>query len=438
VRHFGFPDSLEHFTFRLYATERMSEALEIQWLRFRALTPEEQEGLEKHQEALDSIGPPQHYPILDETVPLGVFMKAGAAKALSEAMGISYRDYWRLMLEDIVRYHHNTVALEEIDALTEKEWRELLGLAVSFGVRILAVYNWPLGELENRCEELVNTHIAPHAKSEAILAWALHDEPPEGSFSTHIEARGHFERADSKHPLVFIMREPNSYGLFAPYFPASGISHFKSRSAWELGTMVDVHRPCNGGQQFWVSGPAFVYATDTPNWYSCPEMRLMLNLAFANGARGWFSFCYHNEPIWMGSPFKRSLTGPFLTFSDLWSELGTRMERFSAFVPLFLQTTPADEPLEEGIEIEYTPHPLSQLPEGLEPIQWRWHRGEDFALLYIVSNDTTQVTPVYITIPEQLSGDTAAYDVTDFVRSARGCAIKSCSACWTSTGATSA
>ena len=342
-------------------------------------------------------------------------MKAGAAKRLADAMGVSFRDYWRLALEDVARYHHNAVAIEELSQLSSGEWRELLGLAVSYGIRILALHDWPMDEISRRGRELVDEHIRPYVNSPGILGWSVCSEPPESTFLAHIEARHLIEQVDPNHPLVPRMREPNGYSLFAPHFAASGISLFHSNSAWDLGTLVYTHYPLGRAQQFWITAPAFVYGTDTPGWNTCPEMRLMLNQAFANGARGWFAFAYHNEPIWGNGAFVRSLTGPYLTFSDLWSELGHRMERFNGLAPLFLNARPSGPP-EIGFKITAQAHPRSRRAEGIDPIDWRWLQGEDYALLYILANDIGEVTPVNIEVPAHLGKGLEVYDMTEFVR----------------------
>lgn len=415
LQHGGFPERIEHVTFRLFATTRTTEEVEFQSVRFRALSETERAALGRKEAFFDELGPAPRYPLLDEFMPMGVCMKAGAAKRLAGAMEISFREYWRLALEDVARYHHNAVAIEELELLSPGEWQEILGLAASFGLRIHAQYHWPMEDFVRRGRELVDEHIRPYADSPAILGWSVCNEPPESTFLAHLHARDLIAQADKTHPLVVQMREPNGFSLFAPHFAASGISMFHSNSAWDLGTLVYTHYPLSQGQQFWCTVPAFVYGTDTPGWNTCPEMRLMLNQAFANGARGWFAFAYHNEPIWAGGAFVRSLTGPYLTFSDLWSELGHRMERFTGLAPLFLNARPAGPP-EIGFKITAEEHPRSRRPEGIEPFEWKWLQGPDYALLYILANDIGEVTPVHIEVPAHLSKGLELYDMTEFVR----------------------
>ncbi len=411
-----FPKQIDGITFRLYAVARSTEFMEIQSIRFRAMSPGESEALGKAMSALEAAGGPKHYPLLDEFFPMGVFMDAGSAKDMAELMEISFRDYWRMALEDIARHHHNAVILESMDRLSGTEWREILDLALAYGLRILAAHEWTEEEVAERGLGLVEKHILPHAASEAILGWAIANEPAQHTFQMHMDMRAMIEEADPNHPLVAMMREPNAFPLFAPHLAATGLSYFSSKVAWDLGTLLKTHHPLGRGQQLWVAGPAYIYATDTPKWSTCPEIRLMLNLAFASGARGWFAYCYHSAPLWMGGSCQRSLTGPFLTFSDMWAELGNRMERFSAMAPLFLKATPGDPPF-DAFQVLPTPHPRSRRPEHVPPVSVCWSQGPDFSLLFVVSNDTVEMTPVNLRVTDGLPPGFATYDVTDFVRS---------------------
>jgi hypothetical protein len=416
LSHNGFPRAIHGLTLRVYGTARATAELEVKAIRFRGMTREEREAVEKYHVAFEKDRGPKHYELLDRFMPMGVSMKATAARNLAETMEISFRDYWRLALDDIASQHHNCIALEEAGELSSKEWSELLGLATAFGIRILMVEDWDLEDFGRAGKELIDQHVRPLANSEVVLGWCLRDEPPERNFEAYMNARRLIEEAAPNHPLVFLSREANAFSLFAPHLAASGIAHFKSHDPWGVGNMVQSHLHLCKGQQFWVTGPAFVYASDSPQWSTCPETRLMLNLAWANGARGWFSFAYHNEPVWAGGSFMRSLTGPFLTFGDIWSELGHRMERFRGMAPLFLAARPCGDP-GFGITIEGRYHTHSHLPEALPPLQWHWLEGADYHLLYLVSNDVEQVTPAYLHVPTPLDGGAEMYDVTDFVRS---------------------
>ncbi len=417
VQYDGFPAQLDTITFRLYAIRRQSEGMEIQSIRFRAMSDAERDACHHAREARFAHDGPPHYPLLDEFMPLGVCMKAGTAKRMAACMEMSFRDYWRLALEDVARHHHNAVALEELEVLSEVEWREILGLAESYGIRVLAHYDWSEEEFGADPAGLVDKYVTPYANSPALLGWAIRNEPPAHSFNMHMEAQPLIREVDPKHPLVTIMREPNSLPLFAPHFPVSGISHFKSHVPWELGKTIRAHYKQVGGQHLWIVAPAFVYTTETPEWNTSPEMRLMINLSFANGARGWFAFTFHNDPIWVEGNTQRSLTGPFLNFSDNWSELGHRMERFYALAPLALNARPLEQPPECDFKVTWEEHDRSRRPEGLAAIQWIWLAGPDFLLLYVISNELDEVTTVNIEVPESLAKDLEVYDMTDFVRS---------------------
>lgn len=417
VPHYGFPRQVNQVTLRLYSPSRTTEAMELRAIRFRKMNAGEAEATAKHQERLRSEAGPPHHDLLDQFLPMGVCMQAGTARRMAEILEISLEDYWRLAFEDIARHCHNSVSLEGIGELSTGEWEHVLEQAEAFGLRILARHDWPMDDFEAAGQALVDKHIRPYRGSQAILGWSLQNEPPEHTFLAHLDARKRVYEADPNHPVVALMREPNSFPLFAPFFSASGISHFKSHEPWRLGEKVAVHLERSDGQQFWVTAPTFVYATNTPEWNTVPEIRLMLNQAFARGARGWFSFTYHNDPIWLGGRCQRSLTGPFLTFSDLWSELGHRISRFAAMTPLFLQAHPTDHPPLD-ISLDVGTHARSKRPEHVPPVEMCWLRGSDYDLLYILSNDISEVTAVYLRLPEDMAPDLGVYDVTDFLRGA--------------------
>lgn len=417
IQYNGFPTQVDTVTFRLYANRRQTESMEIHSVRFRAMSDAERMACEAARDARFAHGAPPHYPLLEEFMPLGVNMKAGTSKRMAECMEMSFRDYWRLALEDVARHHHNAVAIEEIGELTQSEWRAVLGLAESYGIRILAHHDWSENEFEADPRALVERDIRPYADSPALLGWAIRNEPPAHSFNMHMEAQTLIREADPNHPMVAIMREPNSLPLFAPHFPVSGITHFKSHVPWGLGKTIRSHINQVGGQHLWVVAPAFVYTTETPEWNTSPEMRLMINLAFAHGARGWFAFTFHNDPIWVEGNTQRSLTGPFLNFSDNWSELGHRMERFYALTPLTLNAKPLDCPPEHDFTITWEDHDKSLRPAELPAIQWNWLAGPDYQLVYVISNELNEVTTVHIEVPDSLSQGLEVYDMTDFVRS---------------------
>jgi hypothetical protein len=416
VQHRGFPEQITLLTFRLYSATRTVESFEIQSVCFRAMTAAEGEATWKKDRAIEQNELKHHYPLLNEFMPFGCYMSAATTKRMADVMEVSFRDYLRLAFEDIARQFHNAIILEEVAVLSDEEWRELLSMAESFGLRVLALHEWRIENMKTRGKQLVDRYIRPYADSPAVLGWAIYDEPPEHTFEPHLLARDMIEEADPNHPLTVIMRTANAFPLFAPYFAASGISHFKSRTPWELGALVNRHLPLSRGQQFWITAPGFVWATDTPEWSTCPELRLMLNLAFANGARGWFAYTYHNDPIWIGGNCQRSLTGPFLCFSDLWTEMGQRMERFSAIAPLFLNSSPVP-PEDDRIELTGQAHTRSRLDERIPHLQLHILQGPDFRLYYLVNNDVEEVTSANFDMTRLQEQGQEVYDITDFVRS---------------------
>ncbi|MBI4557122.1 MAG: hypothetical protein HY706_06015 [Candidatus Hydrogenedentes bacterium] len=415
LQHGGFPSQADAVIFRLYSTSRTTEALEIASLRFRQISAVEKEACEKDQARLEQHGPPRRYTVLDEFLPLGVYMDADTARRLAEMLGVSPEEYWALTFEDLVRHHHNTVALERVERLDPSEFTGLLSQAERFGVRILPVFKTPIGDTPEAHAEFVETNIKPYVRSDAILAWLAYDEPPEGQFQNLLDVKARIETIDAKHPAVFVTRHPSAFPLYAPHFAASGIDYYTSHAPWDIGELVRTHVPLTRGQQFWMVAPSFVYATGTPEWSICSELRLMVNLAFANGAKGWFAFTYHNDPIWISGSYQRSLTGPFLTFSDQWSDLGHRMESLFALAPLLLPAVPDHLPRQWYVSSIDTGE-AKTVPEGVPPTSSFRLRGPDYDLYYVISNDVRGMASLNINIPPEAMSGVEIYDVTDFVQ----------------------
>jgi len=415
VQHYGFPTQIDAVIIRLYATSRTVEALEVESVRFREMTPAEASACEAHLAQLERVSPTAHYPLLDTYLPFGSYMDAGASKRLAAMLGISFEEYWGLVLEDVARHHHNTIALESVERLTAHEWQSLLEQAQTFDIKFYAIHDLPLDAPEDHAAHFVQTHVKPYADSPAILAWSLYDEPPERAFTKVMQAQALVREADPNHPYAVMMRTSDAFPLFAKHVPVCGIAHYGSHNPRYVSDMLEAHVPLGGTQDFWFLAPAFTYATDTPAWHTGPEMRLMMNLAFANGARGWHTFAYHNDPIWIRGSCQRSLTGPFLTFSDLWSELGQRVEYYSALAPLFLQARPA--PLTENwFAVDSVAHARSQLPEGVPPTGLYRLCGPDFELYCVVSHDTREMTTAHVDVAGAAAKGLVVYDLADYVR----------------------
>lgn len=412
----GFPKQVDAVILRLYSTTRDVESFEVKSIRFRAMSEAETAACASASGISTSEDrAPKRYPVLDEFFPFGCYMDAASSKRMASMLGISFHEYWGLALEDIAKHHHNCVAIEKVDRFSVDEWRELLGLAGSYGVKFFVIHDGPVGAQPGQMSEFLDTHVRPYADSTDILAWALYDSPPEHAYPEVVSTKALLEKADPSHPMGLVLRTPNAFPLFAPELPIMGIEHFRSHAPWDLADTLRTHLPLCRGQQTWVVAPGFVYATDTPEWHSCPEMRMMLNHALANGARGWFSFAYHNDPIWIRGSIQRSLTGPFLTFSDLWSELGQRVEQCSAFGPLLLNVAPTPD-VAPWFSVNAVAHANTHLPNGIAPARATQLSGADCELFCIVSNDIREMASVSIDISDAGARGKKMYDLSDCIR----------------------
>jgi len=416
VQHFGFPKSIDNVILRLYSPRRSVESLEIASVRFRAMSKKESEATHESLSTLKEERTFRRFPELGTFMPLGVYMDAESAKRLAEMLGISAGEYWELVMEDLVMHDHNAIALAHIDNLSREELDDLLQRCENHGVKILPRHEYPLGGDEREQERVIEKCIKPTADSRAIFARMFSGEPIENDLAQVLEAKRRIEKADPNHPVAIVARYPNAYPLFAPFFAASGVGYFTSKHPWGAGTTVRSHVSLTDAQQFWLAAPAFMYPTQTPQWSSCPEMRLMFNLAVANGARGWFAYSYHNDPVWLRGRVQRSLTGSFLTFSDLWMELMQRMKWASALAPLLLEARIEDAMDDWYVECISTDVTVEPAP-GVAPISKFHLRGDDFSLYFTVSNNTRDMIGVEIDIPKDAAGGQEIYDLSEFVTS---------------------
>lgn len=416
VNHWGTPKRIDALILRLSSTTRTTESCEFQSIRFRAMSQEERDACERDRVELDATQTPRRYPVLDEFMPLGTCIHADTVRRSAERLGVSLSEYWWLAMEDIVTHHHNCLLVENVERMANDEWESLHASAHRYGIKLVPALDLPVRDDPQTVRHLVETHIKPYAHSNTILAWTLRTQPPEGDFRGMLDAKKMVEEIDPNHPVAVITKNVTGYPLYAPHFPVTGITHFRSHVSWEVGEVVRTHAPLAKGQQFWLMGPSFIYATGTPEWSTCPELRLMINVAFLNGARGWFSYAYHNDPIWMTGSIQRSLTGPFLMFSDLWLELDRRMERFNAIAPLLLQAQPAPIPKEWYVESKSSDD-FAQVPAGHTPTSSFRLRGEHFNLFCVASNDVRGMCSLNISIPDAtLRPGYEMIDLTDFVQ----------------------
>ena len=414
AQHFGFPDLIEAVVIRLYSPTRSVEALEIESVRFRALTQAEQEACQKNRLEIEDRKVSKKYEMLDEFMPFGVYMDAKSSKRLATMLGITHSEYWDLVLEDLVAHQHNAVALAHVDHLSATEWSGLLEQAEPYGVKFVPRHKYPVGGGEEEQDAILSSYVQPYAESKSIFVNTFSGEPIETDFSNLLSACSRIEAADPNHPVAIIARYPNAYPLFAPFVPISGVGHFASRRPWDVGDMVKTHVPLSDAQQFWVAASTFVYPTNTPEWSTCPEMRLMNNLAFANGARGWFAYSYHNDPVWLLGRVQRTLTGPFLTFSDLWMELRQRAKLGNALAPLYLKARPVDT-IDSWYSESFVSEVNGEPSPGVPAISLHQLAGDGFTLYITVSNNVRNMTGINFDIPNGSLGSNEIYDLTQYV-----------------------
>lgn len=416
LQHRNFPKTISRFTLRLYGSWRSTEILEIAQVRFRALLPEEASALSSLYVELEKTTAPPQYPLLKEFLPFGVYMNSANVEQLADMMDISFFDYLRLAFEDIIRHHHNCVVMEGMQTLDLEERTVLVELAENFGLRLVPTYEWPMDNFDKTGDELIASYIKPHVDSNGILAWNVLDAPSEQGLQNFIKARDKIAAVDHNHPMAVHMHQADNFPLFSPFFAVSGFSHFGSGDPWSVGEALRTHLPLSKGGQFWLTAPTFVYASDAPDWCSSPQLRLMLNTTLANGGRGWLSYTYHNIPVWTDGRYDRSLTGPFLTFSDLWAELGNRVERLAGLSPLFLSASPIAPPPHLQLDVKFQRNPKTPLREDIDPISVFWLQGPEYFLFYVINNDTDQVTSVNLSLPESLPDGLEVYEITALVR----------------------
>lgn len=414
IPHFGYPKQLDALIFRLFSTTRTTESIEIQSVRFRAMSQAEREACQRDEARLSPLREPKRYPVLSEFLPLGVWTDAEVARRCADLLELTFSEYWALAFEDLVTHHHNCIAIEHTERLSESEWQELITLAEAYGIRLAVMHNFDLESDDAALRREIDQRIRPYAGSDQVFSWSPRTEPSEIDFPRLMQVKQWIEEIDANHPVTVITEHPSSFPLYGPFFSAAGIDHYTSHAPWEMGEIVRSHLKLGTGQQFWVLGPTFMYATGTPEWSTSPELRLMVNLAFANGARGWFSYAYHNEPMWVSGSMQRTLTGPFLMFSDLWIELDRRMERLLALAPLLLSTQPAPLPRDWFTESK-SADTLALLPEGVPPTSSFRLKGPDFNLYVVVSNDVRGMSSLNVNIPRETLRGMEIYDLTDFI-----------------------
>ena len=411
----GFPGTIDSVTIRLYSTVRATQMMEIQSIRFRESNSLEQETLSVEDQNLRQMGLPPRHEVLETWMPVGVCMDAATSRRLAEMLGVTLGEYWALALEDIVKRHHNCIAIDNISQLTPGEWDILLQGAQAMNIKLAVSLDLPdHGDLDDWLES-VEAYVRPGAMSGAVHAWTYRGDPPENRFRDFLAVRDAIAQTDPSHPFCLIARSMGLLPLFSSHLAVSGIHYSFSRDPWALGRIVRTHASLAKDSRFWVEAPAHVAAGGVMEWCTSPEIRLMANTSFANGARGWFAAYYHNDPTWLGGSCEQSLTGAFLGFSDLWSELDICMERFIAIAPMLLHARPARLPAGTYVE-SISSHENAQLPVDMEATSLYRLKGGDYSFFILVSNDIRGMTSVNAHIPQRALKGTELYDLTDFFR----------------------
>ena len=411
-----FPQEINALSLRCYGSWRETGTIEVRWVGFRALEPEEQHQLT----ALETIcasrpGTPTIPALPEGFFPFGVFLDAEASARLGDIMDISFHDYWRLALEDIARHHHNCVVLERAEKMGPELGAQLVEQAQGYGIRLIPSFSTLPDPDAPDAKSQVEHFTGAFRNHPAIAAWACGRLPEDNVCAWWQGLQGVFQELRVTQPLLCSAEHPGNVERLSRSTPVLWFHFFKSGVPWDAGRAVAVHERQKGHRALWFTAPAFTRASGAPHWGTCPGMRLMLNLAMANGTDGWFTHAYHHVPSWLQGPLERSLTGPFQTFSDLWTELGNRLERLTSLAPAFQAVRPVDTP-PAGFSCEARKHAQSTLDDSIPPVSVFWLAGEQIKLCHVVNNDLMQVTSVTLEFPDAFGPDSAVFDLTHFVR----------------------
>ena len=411
-----FPREVTALSLRCYGAWRETGTVEVRRVGFRALEPEEQRQLTDFKtRCATSPGVPSALSLPEGFFPFGVFLDAEAAARLGDIMDISFHDYWRLALEDIARHHHNCVVLENAEKMGPELGAQLVDQAQGYGIRLIPSFSALPDPAAPDARARVEHLTGAFRNHPAIAAWAVSRLPEDNVCAWWQGLQRIFQELRATQPLLCSAEHPGNVEMLSRATSVFWFHCFKSGVPWHVGKAVAVHVRQKGHRALWFTAPAFTRASGAPSWSTCPAMRLMLNLGLANGIDGWFSHAYHHVPSWLQGPLERSLTGPFQTFSDLWTELGNRLERLTSLAPVFQAVQPVDT-APAGFSCEARRHAQSTLSASIPPVSTFWLAGEQIWLCHVVNNDLMQVTSVTLTFPDAFGPDSAMYDLTHFVR----------------------
>ncbi len=416
----SFPRKMDNFALRLYSFTRTKETMYVRSIRFREPTEKEKNFLNKKDILQLSNEKPIHYTLLDNFFPIGVYINANTARNMSHLFKTDLASYLDLLFEDISLHYHNVAFVEKFYDFLPGDQEVLFETSKKYNVKLiisLEEENILLdpSKATSYFKEKEHT-IKRYATEDNLFGWVIKENPSDVEADTYIQIKKKIEQIDEKHPVIYLTREANAFPLYTQFSSVAGLSHWKSKNPWELGQVIKTHMKFINEQHLWVIGPTFVFGSGAPIWNSAPEIRLMINLAISSGARGWLSYTYHNTPLWSGGECQRSLTGPFLTFSDVWQELGGRLGRFYSLASLVMSAKPSSAP-DFRPDIQSRKHPRSRCPGNVDILMNTWMKGDNFWLLYIVNQDTSEVTGVNINFHSALPEQYRVYDATQFVRS---------------------
>lgn len=416
----SFPRKMENFALRLYSFTRTKETMYIRSIRFREPTEKEKNLLNKKDILQLGSEKPIHYPALENFFPIGAYINANTAKNMSHLLKIDLSSYLDLLFEDMSLHYHNVAFVEKFydflpgdqEVLFETSRKHNIKLIISLEEETVFLEPTKTASFIKEKEHSIKRY----ATEDNLFGWVIKENPSDAEVDAYIQIKKKIEQIDEKHPVIYFTREANAFPLYSQFSSVAGISHWKSKNPWELGHVLKTHMKFINGQHLWAIGPAFVFGSGAPIWNSSPEMRLMINLAISSGARGWLSYTYHNIPLWSGGECQRSLTGPFLTFSDVWQELGGRLGRFYSLASLVTSAKPTNPP-DFAPDIQSRKHPRSRCPDNVDILIHTWMKGENFWLFYLVNQDTSEVTGVNVNFRSALPEQYRVYDATQFVRS---------------------
>jgi len=411
-----FPREVTALSLRCYGAWRETGTVDVRSVGFRVLEEEEARQLGR-LDVLCANPPVADAPpaLPDGFFPFGVFLDAEASARLGDIMDISFHDYWRLALEDIARHHHNCVVLEHAEKMGPELGAQLLEQARGYDIRLIPSFSSPPDPDAPEAQAQVEHLTGAFRNHPNIAAWACGRLPEDNVCAWWQGLQKLFRDLRVTQPLLCCAEHPGNVEMLSRSTPVFWFHFFKSGIPWEASQAVATHERQKGHRALWFTAPAFTRASGAPEWYTCPAMRLMLNLALANGVDGWFTHAYHHVPSWLQGNLERSLTGPFQTFSDLWTELGNRLERLTSLAPVFQAVRPVDSP-PVGFSHEAVKHAQSALDVSIPPVSVFWLAGDDILLCHVVNNDLMQVTSVTLHFPTDFGPDTVVYDLTYFVR----------------------